>query len=175
VAEYVPQTARVIGRSPTVWYSTVTVDKGSSSDVEVDDPVINGDGLVGRVTDVTPGAAQVTLITDHRSAVSATLLPDGPSGIVEPEVGDPDDLLLDFIENDDEVEEGQVLVTAGWSDGAISSAYPYGLEIGEVSETAVAEQETFQRIHVEPYADIRDLDWVQVLTGGPERPGIPSE
>jgi rod shape-determining protein MreC len=174
VAEYEPRTARVIGRSPTVWYSTVTIDKGSSSDVEVDDPVINGDGLVGRVTDTTSGSAQVTLITDHRSAVSATLLPNGPSGVVEPEVGDPDDLLLDFIEEEDEVKEGQTLVTAGWSDGEISSAYPYGLEIGEVSEAASGDEETFQRIRVEPFADMRDLDWVQVLTGGPERPGIPT-
>jgi rod shape-determining protein MreC len=174
-AEYEPQTARVIGRSPTVWYSTVNIDKGSSSNVEVNDPVINGDGLVGRITDTTPGSAQVTLITDHRSAVSASLLPDGPSGIVEPEVGDPDDLLLDFIESDEEVKEGQTLVTAGWSDGEISSAYPYGLEIGEVSETSVGDSETFQRVHVEPFADMRNLDWVQVLTGGPERPGIPSE
>jgi len=174
VAEYEPQTARVIGRSPTVWYSTVNVDKGSSSNVEVNDPVINGDGLVGRVTDTTRGSSQVTLITDHRSAVSATLLPDGPSGIVEPEVGDPDDLLLDFIESDEEVSEGQTLVTAGWSDGAISSAYPYGLEIGEVTETSTGDSETFQRVHIEPFADMRNLDWVQVLTGGPERPGIPT-
>jgi rod shape-determining protein MreC len=174
VAEYEPVTGRVIGRSPTVWYSTITIDKGSSSNVEVDDPVISGDGLVGRITDTTRGAAQVTLITDHRSAVSATLLPNGPSGIVEPEAGDPDDLLLDFIESDDEINEGQTLVTAGWSDGEISSAYPAGLEIGEVSEASEGETEEFQRVHIEPFADMRNLDWVQVLTGGPERPGIPT-
>src|SRR5918994_153579 len=62
---------RVIGRSPTVWYSTVTIDRGSSSGVHVNDPVITGDGLAGRITDTTNGTAEVTLITDHRSAVSA--------------------------------------------------------------------------------------------------------
>ena len=80
IAGYEAVTARVIGRSPTVWYATVTVDRGSSSGVRVDDPVITGDGLVGRVTDTTAGTAQVTLITDHRSAVSATTVPSGPSG-----------------------------------------------------------------------------------------------
>lgn len=169
---YEPVTARVIGRSPTVWYSTVTVDAGSSSGVEIDDPVRTGDGLVGRVTETTRGSAQVTLITDHRSAVSASLLPDGPDGVVEPEAGDPDDLLLDFIANDEEVEEGQILVTAGWSNGRISSAYPYGIEIGRVSEAAVGEQENFQQVHVKPFADMRNLDYVQVLTGGPKRPGV---
>jgi rod shape-determining protein MreC len=168
-----PVTGRVIGRSPTVWYSTVTIDKGSSSGVADNDPVINGDGLVGRVTEVTQGTAQVTLITDHRSSVSARILPDGPSGVVEPEVGDPDDLLLDFISNDETDLEGKLLVTAGWSTGEVSSAYPPGLEIGRVTEASVGEQEAFQRVHVDPFADLRELDFVQVLTGGPERPGVP--
>ncbi len=168
-----PVTGRVIGRSPTVWYSTVTIDRGSSSGVEVNDPIINADGLVGRVSEVTQGTAQVTLITDHRSAVSARVLPDGPSGVVEPEVGDPDDLLLDFISNDETDLEGKLLVTAGWSNGQVSSAYPPGLEIGRVTEASVGEQESFQRVHVDPFADLRELDFVQVLTGGPERPGVP--
>jgi rod shape-determining protein MreC len=166
-------TARVIGRSPTVWYSTVTIDKGSSAGVELNDPVVTGDGLVGRITDVTRGTAVVTLITDDRSAVSARLLPDGPEGVAEPEVGDPSDLLLDFIDKGQPIERGQILVTAGWSNGVISSAFPPGIPIGKVSETAVGEQQTYQRVHVTPYADIRGLDFVQVATGGPERPGVP--
>ena len=173
VAAYNNVTGRVIGRSPTVWYSTVTIDVGSGEGVEVNDPVITGDGLVGRVSETTRGTAEVTLITDHRSAVSATLLPDGPDGVVEPEVGDPDDLLLDFIDNDQEVEEGQILVTAGWSNGRISSAYPRGLEIGRVASASAGERDSFQQVHVEPFVDMRDLDLVQVLTGGPDRPGVP--
>jgi rod shape-determining protein MreC len=173
LGEYERVTGRVIGRSPTVWYSTVTIDVGSSSEVEVNDAVITGDGLVGRVSDTTSGSAQVTLITDPRSAVSASVLPQGPDGIVEPEVGDPDDLLLDFINNNEEVKEGQILVTAGWSDGRISSAYPYGIEIGRVTEATIGEQENFQQVHVQAFADIRGLDYLQVLTGGPARPGVP--
>jgi rod shape-determining protein MreC len=173
LAGYEPVTARVIGRSPTVWYSTVNIDKGSSAGVEVNDPVVTGDGLAGRITDVTRGTAVVTLITDDRSAVSARVLPDGPEGVAEPEVGDPSDLLLDFIDKSQLVERGQMLVTAGWSNGAISSAFPPGIPIGKVSETAVGEQQAYQRVHVTPYADIRGLDLVQVATGGPPRPGVP--
>ena len=173
LAEHDPVAGRVIGRSPTVWYATVTVDVGSGEGVEVNDPVVTGDGLVGRVTDTTRGSSQVTLITDHTSAVSATLLPDGPDGVVEPEVGDPDDLLLDFIDNDERIKEGQVLITAGWSNGRISSAYPRGIPLGKVTGATVGEEGSFQQVHVRPFADIRDLDIVQVLTGGPQRPGVP--
>jgi rod shape-determining protein MreC len=172
-ATYEPVTARVIERSPTVWWSTIGIDKGTSAGVELNDPVMTGDGLVGRISDVQRGGALVEMITDHESAVSARALPDGPEGVVEPEAGDPDDLLLDFIEGSQRVKQGEMLVTAGWSNGQISSAYPAGIPIGEVTEAITGEQETFQRVHVRPFVDMRDIDWVQVLTGGPERPGVP--
>jgi rod shape-determining protein MreC len=173
LAGYTPVTARVIARSPTVWYSTVTIDKGSSAGVKMNDPVVTGDGLAGRITDVTHGTAVVTLITDDRSAVSARVLPNGPEGVAEPEVGDPSDLLLDFIDRSQPIHRGQILVTAGWSNGAISSAFPPGIPVGKVSETSVGEQQAYQRVHVTPYADIRGLDFIQVATGGPKRPGVP--
>jgi rod shape-determining protein MreC len=172
LAGYEPVTARVIGRSPTVWYSNVTIDKGSGSGVEINDPVVNGDGLVGRVTDVTHGTADVTLITDNRSAVSARVLPSGPEGVAEPEVGNTSNLLLDFIDRSQAIHEGQIVVTAGWSNGAISSAFPPGIPIGRVSDATIGEQQTYQRVDLEPFADMRNLDFVQVATGGPKRPGV---
>src|SRR5918995_6445271 len=159
-----PVTANVIGRSPTVWYSTVTIDRGSSSGIHNDDPVITGDGLAGRVTDTTSGTSQVTLITDHRSAVSAKVLPNGPSGVITPEVGDPGRLLLDFIEEDREVEEGRMVVTAGWRAGRLTSLFPYGIEIGKVTDATIDEQETYQRVHVQPFVDVREMEIVRVLT-----------
>jgi rod shape-determining protein MreC len=170
---YEPVTARVIGRSPTVWFSTVTIDHGSSSDIERNDAVINEDGLVGRVSDLTGGTAKVELITDPDNAVSAEVLPDGPQGIVSPQAGDPEDLTLDFIDRDEPIEENQTLATAGWSNGAISSAYPPGIPIGRVSAAEAGDGGDFQRISVTPFADLRQLEYLQVLAGGPDRPGVP--
>ncbi len=172
-SDYTPVAARLIGRSPTVWYSTVTVDAGSGDGVEVNDPVVIGKDLVGRVTAVTGGSSEVTLITDHRSAVSAEALPNGPQGVVEPEAGDPNTLLMDFISNDEKVGVGDILVTAGWSSGTISSAYPSGLQIGRVTEATPSTQGSFQKVHVRAFADLRNMDIVQILTNGPKRPGIP--
>jgi len=184
---YEPVTARVIGRSPTVWFSTLIIDQGSSSRIERNDPVINSAGLIGRVGDLTGGTAQVELITDPDNAVSAEVLPtadtdeavaralssENPTGIVAPVAGDPEDLLLDFIDEQEPIEENQILITAGWSNGNVSSAYPPGIPIGRVTEAEAGEQEEFQRIHVSPFADLRDVEHVQVLTGGPDRPGVP--
>lgn len=168
---YEPVTTRVIARSSAAINATVTVGAGSDQGVAVDDPVVTGDGLVGRVTDVTSTSAQVQLITDHRNAVSAEVLPEGPQGIVEPEAGDPDDLRFDFVDAEEELEEGQILVTAGWSSSEISSVYPYGIRIGAIADTTLGDQE-FQRATVEPFVDLGELEHVQVLTAGPERPGV---
>jgi rod shape-determining protein MreC len=159
-----PVTGRVIARSPTVWYSTVTIDHGTSAGIAVDDPVISGDGLVGRITSATRGTAQVTLITDHTSAVSAKVVPAGIQGVISPEVGNPSELILDFIDSSKHVHEGQTIVTSGWKARGLSSLYPYGIPLGRVTEATVAEQEASQSVHVRPFADLRGLEFVQVLT-----------
>ncbi|HET7455923.1 MAG TPA: rod shape-determining protein MreC [Solirubrobacterales bacterium] len=163
---YTPVTGRVIGRSPTVWFADVTVDVGSGDGVEVEDPVVNGDGLVGRVTAVTGGSARVTLIADHSSAVAAKVVPSGVQGVLKPSVGDPSDLILDFLDSEKPVGKNQSVVTSGWRGQGIESSYPPNLPIGEVSEAPLVEQEAQQQVHVRPFADLRELDLVQVLTGG---------
>jgi rod shape-determining protein MreC len=165
-----PVTARVIGRSPTVWYQTLNVDRGSSSGVRVDQPVVDGDGLVGKVTSVTGSVAQVTLITDHTSGVSAKVADTGVNGIVQPAVGNPNDLLLDFVSSKNRVVKGEAIVTAGSSSNKLESLFPPGIPIGSVTTVDSQEVNLYQRVHVTPYADLRKLDFVQILrrpAGGP--------
>jgi rod shape-determining protein MreC len=164
---YEPVTGRVIARSPTVWNSTVTIDVGSGDGVKVDDPVVSGDGLVGLVASTQGGSAQVILITDHASAVSAKVVPPGVQGVMRPDVGDPEDLILDFIDSTTkDVHRGQAVVTSGWRAQGIASLFPPGLPVGEVTSAPIVEQEASQQIHLRPYADMANLDLVQVLTGG---------
>ena len=122
-----PVTGRVIARSPTVWYSTVTIDHGTS-------------------------------------AVSAKVVPSGIQGVIRPEVGNPSDLVLDFIDSSKHVQQGQTVVTSGWKARGLSSLYPYGIPLGRVTRATVAEQEASQQVHVRPFADLRELEFVQVLT-----------
>jgi rod shape-determining protein MreC len=163
---YEPVTGRVIARSPTLWRSSVTIDVGSGDGVGVDDPVISGDGLVGRIAAAEPGSSQVMLLTDHASAVTAKVVPAGIQGVVKPEVGDPEHLILDFIDSTTRVHGGQTVVTAGWRAQGIASLFPPGLPVGEVTKASIIDQEAKEQVDVRPFADIRNLDLVQVLTGG---------
>jgi rod shape-determining protein MreC len=163
---YEKVTGRVITRSPSVWFSDVTVDVGSGDGVEVGNPVVTGDGLVGSVSAVTGASAKVTLIADHSSAVAAKIVPNGAQGILKPSVGDPGDMVLEYLDTEKIVGKGQSVVTSGWRGEGIESRYPPNLPIGKVVEAAITEQEAQHQVHVQPFADLRNLDVVQVLTGG---------
>ena len=160
-----PVTARVIAQSPTAWFSTIQIDAGTDDGVEVDQPVVTGGGLAGKVTDASGGTATVTLITDADSAVSAEVVPDGAGGVLKPQVGNPEDLLLEFLERDAEIEEGATVVTSGSTSSRFESLFPRGVPIGEVSRVDADERELYQRVHVKPYSDLRAMDVVQVLAG----------
>jgi rod shape-determining protein MreC len=163
---YEPVTGEVIARSPTVWFADVAIDVGSGDGVAVEDPVVNGDGLVGTVSAVTGGSAQVALIADGASAVSAKVVPSGVQGVIKPEVGNPGNLILDFIDATKDIHKDQAVVTAGWRAQGLASHFPPNIPIGEVTRASPRELEAIGQVHVRPYADLRDLDLVQVLTGG---------
>jgi rod shape-determining protein MreC len=166
-----PVTARVIARSPTVWYSSIKIDKGRSDGVRTDQPVISAGGLAGKVTRVTGGTAEVMLITDSQSAVSAQVMPNGATGIVRPEVGNPNNLLLDFVQKGKRVTEGTTVVTSGFASDNVRSIFPRGVPIGRVTKVDLDEVELYQRVHLRPFADLRRIDFVQVLTrrGSPQQ------
>jgi rod shape-determining protein MreC len=162
-----PVAARVIARAPTVWYSSVKIDKGSGDGIRVDQPVIAAGGLVGKITEVTGGTAEVRLLTDASSAVTAQVMPAGASGVVRPQVGDPGDLLLDLIEGDRRVTKDTTVVTSGFTSSKIESLFPRGIPIGRVTKVDLDELQQYQRVHITPFADLRRFDIVQVLTRRP--------
>ncbi len=167
---YGPTTARVIVTSPTVWYATIRIDKGSSDGVRLGMPVMSEEALIGRVTAVFRGAAQVTLLTDTKSSVQARAGRRTPGrdvfGQVEPVgAGNPNDLLLKFIPPSAKLNPGDRVVTRGTVSDTdrLPSLYPPGLPIGVVTRIDHEGTDT-EEVHLRPHANVRSLDFVQVLT-----------
>jgi rod shape-determining protein MreC len=162
VKDYSPVTATVVGKSPNLWYATVVIDKGESAGVRVNDPVINGEGLVGKVAEVASDGAQVSLITDSSMGVSARIGSTRATGIVQPKVGDPNDLLLQYLPANTNANPGEYVVTSGTVSSPDDSLYPPGILIGQV--TSVNEESAYTSVNVHPSANLHNLDVVQVLT-----------
>jgi rod shape-determining protein MreC len=165
---YNPVEARVIARSPSSWYQTFQINKGSSDGVQVDQPVVNSAGLVGKVKSVSGGNASVMLLTDPEFGVSAQALESGEPGSVGPAVGAPGDLRFELVPNAKLVHKGEHIITAGTSTSSrvsdLRSLYPRGILIGTVKRVETGEGELDRVIHVQPAADLHNLDIVEVLT-----------
>ena len=162
VNNYRPVTATVVGKSPNLWYSTVWIDKGTSSGVRRNDPVVNAEGLVGKVAQAASDGSVVDLITDSEVGVSARINGTNATGVVQPKVGDPNDLVLQYLPANTSATRGEYIVTSGTVASPDDSLYPPGIPIGQVS--SLDEESAYKSVNVHPLANLHNLDVVQVLT-----------
>ena len=100
------------------------INAGSSDGVDVYDPVVNGQGLVGRVAEVSLNAAQVLLVTDQESFVDAMIVPGTEQGSAQGIVGGSvtGDVTLDYVDKSEKVKVGQDVVTSGGTGPSSSRA-----------------------------------------------------
>ena len=167
VEEYERVTAPVIGRSQGIWFNQFTVGAGRNQGVEEDMAVINGAGLVGRVTSVSANTCKVTAIIDSTSDVSVIVERTRDYGFVRGllEAGGGDDTMeLYFLPMGNDLVPGDVLVTSG-ADGV----FPRGLSVGSVLEVSRSSEDAEDRdAVVSPTVDFLRLEEVGILTHGPE-------
>lgn len=152
-------TARVIARDSSIWFNTVTIDRGSSSGVALNMPVVTGDGIVGRVIALSPWTAQVMLVTDEKAAAGAIvgqLSGSGALGSVRG-LGNKGLIEMRYVSGLQKVEVGDYILTTG-QDGI----YPPGLSVGEVVQVK-AGSATQLEILIRPGAKLDQLREVAVL------------
>lgn len=162
--------ADVIGRDPSSVQQILRIGWAPLADstitVRVGMPVIAAAGLVGRVIKVYPNAADVLLITDTSSSVSAVIQnEDRPTGVVEGRWQAGSRLLMRYIPQGDAVNEGDYVVTSGLHlAGFEEEAFPPGIPIGQVMHLDVAAG-MHQQAELLPVVDLDHLERVMIVLG----------
>ena len=146
---------------PGTFAQQVTIAAGSSSGLRINTPVVTADGLIGRVTNVTPRTAQVTLLSDPQSSVPAVDITHHVSGLIRR--GPRGTFDLDRVAKEAIVKKGDVIVTRGTVDRKLPDYYPYGIPIGTVLSASPSDIATFLTVQVTPYARFDQLDAVAAL------------
>jgi rod shape-determining protein MreC len=163
--------ARTVALAPSNYEWTITLDVGSSDGIAENMPVINAQGLVGRVIQVTPNASRVLLLIDPNFSASARLAETGEVGAIDGRGSDP--LLFRPLDPEAVIEVGDELVTNAYRFGL----FPPGIPIGAVER--VGEETTLlsREVLVRPFVDFTRLDRVLVVrhTQTEEPPPIPSQ
>ncbi|HUK55683.1 MAG TPA: rod shape-determining protein MreC [Nitrospiria bacterium] len=149
--------ASVIGRDPSNWYRTLTIDKGTRDGVAIDMGVINPAGVVGRVIKTDPTLSQVLLVTDRNSAVAALIQRTRDEGLVQ---GTERGLArIKYLSLLADLKEGDLVLTSG-----LTGNFPKGLPIGTLGRVTKKDLDLFQQAEVVPSVDFSKLEEVLVIT-----------
>jgi rod shape-determining protein MreC len=170
-ADYSPVNTRILSWS-SEFEQQVVIAAGSDRGIKQDTPIVTRDGLVGRVTDVTGSAAQVTLLTDENSAVPVRDQKTGAKGLLRHGQAE-DSLLLDFVLKTANVRVGDVIVTSGTTSKQYPSLFPAGILIGVVTSVGQSDTALYKQIQVDPYVDFSGLDAVTALITHKQTPKAP--
>jgi rod shape-determining protein MreC len=151
-------TAQIILGSPGNFEATVALDKGTGDGIVVDQPVVSGRGLLGRIARASGKRSTVLLLTDRDSGVSVRDAQTGVLGVIN---GRPDAEIqtLDLVDAQAPVRVGDQLVTAG----TVNGPYPPDIPVGRVTSVRQRPGDLLSRITVELYADAATTEFVRVL------------
>jgi rod shape-determining protein MreC len=150
-------TARVVALAPSNFEWTITVDVGSDDGVGRGMPVLDGDGLVGRVIQVTPSASRVLLAIDPSFSAAARSATSGEVGVLDGRGGDP--MVFRLLDPLATVEVGDPVVTSSFQGGV----FPAGIPIGTVSAVGARTSPLVQEVQVNPYVDFTRLHHVLIV------------
>jgi rod shape-determining protein MreC len=160
-SDYSPVNTRVISWA-SEFDQQVVIAAGSDHGIREETPVVTRDGLVGSVTQVAGSSALVTLLTDENSAVQARDQNTDAIGLVRHGQGEGT-LVLDRVTKDRNVEEGDIIVTAGTRSRQYPSLFPRGIPIGIVTSVGQSDTALYKQIQIDPFVDFSALDAVTAL------------
>jgi len=149
--------ASVIGRDPSPFLQYVIINRGSDDGLRRGMPVVTQQGLVGRISKVTAGAATVQLISDAAAKVNVRIEPSRAQALLQGEI--TGEVSLDMIPQAAKVQVGDLVLTSG-----LGGNYPDNILIGQVTGVRRRDYDIFQQASVQPVVDFSQLEIVLVIT-----------
>ena len=156
--------ASVTGKEPGGWFETFVLDVGSSAGVQVDDPVLSSDGLVGRVTEVREDSCVVMAIIDPRSSVAGIVERTRDNGVASGSLyltDDPELMRMYYLPEDSELTTGDRVITSG-----LDGIFPRGLYIGQIRSISREQSGEGRYVVIDTAADFAHLENVLVMLNG---------
>jgi rod shape-determining protein MreC len=165
LAQFRVVAARVIAYGGALGFeSTVTIDRGSANGIAVDETVITGDGLVGRVVTVGRNTSTVLLANDSKFSAGARLSSSVPAigSVAGNGPGQP--LTLTLFDNTVKMTVNEELVTFG--DRPTGPFVPE-VPIGRITAITPANGQLGETATVAPFVSFGSLDIVAVVVKAP--------
>ena len=154
--------ATVINRNMTNFYNTFIIDKGYSDGVDINDTVVNKDGLIGKIIKLSNHTSVVKMITSsnlYDMFSVAIELDSGKSyGILSNYDYETNSFLIEGIDELNKIKEGSLVTTTG-----LGEKFPSGLVIGKVVRISKDNYDLAYVLKVESSVNFDDFHYVSIL------------
>lgn len=161
IAKYNPISAAVIARQPDQWLNTIVIDKGQKAGIKENMAVMTSDGLIGRVAKVNQFSSKVNLISTkgrtNRLSVNIQHDSDEVFGLIDHYDDEKNRLIISDIDDNDDVEKGDQVLTSGLGD-----QLPKGLYVGEVEKVQKDQYGLSKQVVIKTGANMNGLSHVYV-------------
>lgn len=149
--------ANVIGRDPSRWDSSMIIDRGEADGVRQGMPVINALGVVGKVAEVGTHNAKVILLTDPQFSVAVVVQRSREVGLVSGSL-QKGLCRMRYLGAGANVHAGDKIVTS-----KLSSSFPEGLIVGEITQVLSSPQRPTVECIVKPAVVFSQIEQVLVI------------
>ena len=157
------ESAMVTARSTSNWESSITLSKGSSMGIEVDDCVVDEYwNLVGVVAEVGENWCTVRTLIDANIEMGGQLVRTGGAAILEGDLAlmGEGKLKLSYLPENSQLMSGDLVITSGRG-----GVYPSGLVAGHVEEVRTDASGMTEYAVIVPETDLDNLQQVLVIKG----------
>ena len=159
--------ARAVVREPSYIYRSIIISAGRKKGAARYMPVVNKDGVVGKIIQAMPNISLVQLIRDPSERISVMIKKNNEVGILE--TIDSKNFFIQYRKHA-EVNKGDTIVTSG-----LGGIYPKGLNVGVVSEVKEIDDPLFKDVYVVPCVDFEHIEEVFVMQLDPQWAAFRSE
>ena len=154
--------ATIIERNTSYWMETMIINKGKEDGIDIGMAVVVGEGLIGKVTNITSNTSTIKLITstDNNNKVSVKIKYNETYLYKVLEL-ENNSLVIKGIDNSVNLKEGTIILTSGLSD-----IYPSGIIVGKISSIENDKYGTGKKLIISSEVDFNNLRFVSVLARG---------
>lgn len=161
------QVAEVIGVDAGTLRQRLIINRGAQHGVHVNQPVLDGGGIVGQVAHVGPWSAEVILISDPEHAIPVQVERTGLRTIAVGS-GNAEELLLPYLAVNSDVRSGDVLQSSG-----LGGVFPAGVPVGRITGVHRQANQLLAQVRAEPLAQLDRSREVMLVEFDPANPAAP--
>ena len=163
LTDYSTVSAAVMSRTPSSWQQQLVINKGQTSGIKKNMPVLSGGGLIGRVAEVNKTNSKVELLSDTSELSNRFSIvingTDGKSvnGIITGYNARTNELIMGQVTSTAKIKKGAKVVTNGM--GGIT---PKGLYVGKVSRIGKDDYGLAKKVYIKPATNFNEINIVTV-------------